>query len=51
MCYLVMVTSYIVNRSRDLNKREVGVLCYRGCTGHWLVPECISIHYVNDQTY
>ena len=35
--------------SRDLNKREVEVLCYRGCTGHCLDHDCISIHAVNAQ--
>ena len=30
MCHLVMVNSYAVNRSTDLNQREVPDLCYRG---------------------
>ena len=41
----------IVTRLRGLNKREVEHLCYKGCTGHCLVHECISVHYVNDQIY
>ena len=47
MCHLVMVNSYMVNRSKELNKRKVEVLCYRGCTGHCLDHEYISSHYVN----
>ena len=45
------VNTYIVNRLRGLNKREIEILCYSGCTGHCLDPECVSIQYVNDQIY
>ena len=38
--HLLIVNSYIVNRSRDLNKREVHILCYRCCTDH-CYHECI----------
>ena len=47
MCHLVIVKSYMVNRPMDLSKREVEVLCYRGCTGHCVDHECISMHYRN----
>ena len=51
VCHLVIVNSYIVDRSMDVNKREVEVCFYRGNTGHCFDHECISIHYGNDQIY
>ena len=45
MCHLVIVNSYIGHSSGDLNKRQVGVLCYKGCTCHCFNHECISFHY------
>ena len=41
----------IVNRSMDLNRKEVAVLSYRGYADHCLDYECINIHDVNDEIY
>ena len=46
MCHIIIVNSYMINRSRDLNQKEVEVLCFRGCTGHCLNHACISIHVI-----
>ena len=35
--HLGMVITFLVHGSRDRNKREVKVLCYRSCTGHCIV--------------
>ena len=51
MPHVVIINSYIITRSRYLNKREVKVLCYRICTGLCLDHECISAHYVSDYFY
>ena len=50
MYHLVMLHSYIVNSSGDLNK-EVEVVCYRGCMGHWQDHEYISNYFVHDRNF
>ena len=48
MCHLVMVMRYMVNMSRDLNKREFGVLSLEVVQEIvWIRMYYNSIHYAN----